>query len=130
MPEALPRWKAYAIPLATLIVPGLGHLLLKRPGRAAVFFAVILAMFGLGLTLNGGLFAFTGSNWLFRLAALGEAGMGLFYLGGRILGWGFVDAARISEIMFGYGNTCLVTAGLMNMLLIMDGYDIAIGRKE
>ena len=130
MPETFPRWKAYAIPLATLIVPGLGHALLKRPGRAAAFFTLILAMFALGLSLNGGLFAFSGSNWLFRLAALGEAGMGLLYFGGRIMGWGFVDAQRITETMFGYGNTCLVTAGLMNMLLIMDGYDIIIGRKE
>jgi len=129
MTEPFPRWKAYGYPLLTLLVPGGGHFALGKRGRAAAFLLIVLSMFAFGLALGGGLFAFTGGNWLYRLAALGEAGGGLLYLVGRIAGWGVVDQARVTQVMFGCGSTCLVTAGLMNMLLIMDAFDIAVGRK-
>ena len=28
-----------------------------------------------------------------------------------------------------YGNTFLIVAGLLNMLVVLDAYDIALGRK-
>jgi len=125
----VPRAKAYGTALLTLLAPGLGHWALGRRGRAAAFFCIVLATFLSGLALGGALFPFRGENWLFRLGALGQSGLGLPYLAARLLGFGALGAERVTGVMFGYGNTFLVAAGLMNMLLIMDSYDIAVGRK-
>lgn len=129
MQGTFPRWKAYLFAASTLLVPGLGHLALGRRGRAAVFFAAVSSMFCLGLVLDGALFGFGEASLLYRLAGAGQAGMGLTYALGRILDWGAQEPGRAAGLMFGYGNTCLVSAGLMNMLLIMDSFDIAVGRK-
>jgi hypothetical protein len=87
-------------------------------------------MFTLGLALDGALFGFGEASLLYRLAAAGQAGMGPAYVLGRFLGWGASEPGRAAGLMFGYGNTCLVSAGLMNMLLMMDVFDIAVGRKS
>lgn len=129
MDPTFPKWKAYLFAASTLLAPGLGHLALGRRGRAAVFFVVVTSMFGLGLALDGALFGFGEASLLYRLAGVGQAGMGSAYALGRLLGWGAQEPGRAAGLMFGYGNTCLVSAGLMNMLLIMDTFDIAVGRK-
>lgn len=130
MEQPFPSWKAYACSLATLVIPGLGHWALGRRGRAVAFFAIVTVTFGLGLALHGALFPFHAPNWLYRLGAAAQVGLGLLYALGRFLGWGQLEAKEVADVMFGYGNTFLVTAGLMNMLLMMDVYDIAVGRKE
>ena len=130
MPETFPSWKAYLYSLATLVVPGLGHWALGRRGRAVAFLAIVTATFGLGLALHGALFPFHAPNWLYRLGAVAQVGLGLLYVLGRAVGWGQLESKEVADVMFGYGNTFLVAAGLMNMLLMMDVYDIAVGRKE
>lgn len=126
---AVSRAKAYGTALLTLLAPGLGHWALGRRGRAVTFFAIVLTTFLFGLGLGGALFAFQSENWLFRLAAAGQSGAGLPYLLARLLGAGAMSPELATSVMFGYGNTFLVTAGLMNMLLAMDAFDIATGRK-
>lgn len=130
MPKASAGWKAYAVSLATLAAPGLSHWLLGRRARALAFFGIVTATFALGLLLHGALFPFQAPNWLYRLGAVAQVGLGLPYLLGRILGWGQLGPEDAADLMFGYGNTFLVTAGLMNMLLLMDAFDIAVGRKD
>ncbi|MGC8762870.1 MAG: DUF6677 family protein [Acidobacteriota bacterium] len=129
MRPTFPRWKAYALALPTLLLPGLSHLCLGRRGRAAAFFLIVGATYATGLHLSGALFPFDAPNWLYRLGAVGQAGLGLLYVGGRALGLGKLGPEAVTDVMFGYGSTFLVTAGLMNMLLMMDAFDIAVGRK-
>jgi hypothetical protein len=119
----------YVISLPTLIVPGLSHFLLGKKVRAAIFFVVVLSTFFLGIFLNGGIFFLKESNWLYSLASLGEMGMGLTYFICLLTGLNRTSPEIISSLMFGYGTTFLISAGLMNMLLMMDAFDIAIGRK-
>lgn len=126
---AVSRAKAYGTAILTLLAPGLGHWALGRRMRGAAFFGIVLSMFLFGLGLGGALFSFHSENWLFRLAAAGQAGTGLPYLLARVFGAGAMTPELTTSIMFGYGNTFLVTAGLMNMLLAMDAFDIAVGRK-
>jgi hypothetical protein len=130
MPSALPRWKAYAYSLPTLLLPGLSHWFLGRRGRAVAFFCIVGATFSVGLLLHGALFPFHAPNWLYRLGAVAEMGLGAPYALGRIVGLGKLGMRDAADLMFGYGNTFLVSAGLMNMLLMMDAFDIAVGRKE
>ena len=129
MRGTFPGWKACLYSLLSLLVPGLGHLALGLKGRAAAFFALVAAMFALGISLDGALFSFSEGNLLFKLAGIGEMGLGALYWLSRAIGWGVLDGGQAAKLMFGYGNTCLVSAGLMNMLLMMDVYDIAVGRK-
>lgn len=129
MAQSIPRWKAYALSLCTLLVPGLSHWFLGKRGRALLLFFIVSATFAVGIALNGALFSFGAPNWLYRLGAVAESGLGLPYVIGIIASVAKLDPAESSSLMFGYGNVFLVTSGLMNMLLIMDAFDIAIGRK-
>ena len=108
------------------LVPGGGHLLLSKWGRAAIFFCGVLTLFVCGLSMDGKLFSLeTGFFGFLRFFA--DVAIGLPYLIGKHLGWGQGD---IRSFGYEYGNTFLYTAGLINMLLILDTFDIARGRKS
>ncbi len=83
-------------------------------------------MFAVGLWLSGRLFPFELSQPLVALEAFANAGMGLPYLiaSAMALGQGVVTAAS-----YEYGNAFLIVSGLLNMLVVIDAYDIALGRK-
>lgn len=119
----------YIISLPTLVVPGLSHFLLGKKVRAVILFSVVYLTFIFGIFLNGGIFFLKESNWLYSLASLGEMGMGLTYFICLSMGLNRASPELISSLMFGYGTTFIISAGLMNMLLMMDAFDIAIGRK-
>ncbi|NOZ95854.1 MAG: hypothetical protein GXP47_14110 [Acidobacteria bacterium] len=123
--------KVPAAPMGLLalawLVPGLGHLILGRRVRAAVFAGVILACWVTGLLLHGELAVpRTGSPFSY-LAFLACLGQGAPYILGRLLHLGLGDPMSAG---FGYGNTFLVTAGLMNLLTVLDVSDIARGMKD
>ena len=120
------------LPLAALLiigwlVPGLGHFLLGRRVRAAVFAAVILTAFGVGLALDGELLLPKGGDPLSYLAAIASVGNGVLFVAARLmdLGQGAVTAPG-----YEFGNTFLLTAGMMNLLLLLDIHDIVTGRKD
>lgn len=108
------------------LVPGAGHLMLGRRQKAMVFFVALVAMFAIGLALHGRLAAFDFSDPLVGLAAIANLGMGIPYFIARVmnLGEGIVTAAS-----YEYGNTFLIVAGLLNMLVAIDAYDVRLGRK-
>lgn len=119
--------------LLALLVPGAGHLYLGRRGRAAIFFTIIVFLFVCGLGLDGRLYTTDDPGGLAALAALGSMGNGVIYLITRALGhvplFGFSTAGDYRSMTFEYGTAFALTAGLMNLLLIVDVYDIAEGRK-
>ncbi len=134
MPEAARRSanSGAQIPVPVLVllawlVPGLGHLLLRRRLRAAVFFAVVSVGFVIGLLLDGELMLPHAGDPLSFLAAIASVGNGLLFVVARSLnlGLGVVTAPG-----YEFGNTFLLTAGMMNLLLMLDTYDIAVGRKD
>jgi hypothetical protein len=112
--------------LAAWAVPGAGHFWLRRRQKAAVFFAALLAMFLLGLVLHGRLFPFEWTEPLVALAAAANAGLGLPWLVARMAGAG---TGTVTAVTYEYGNTFLIVAGLLNFLVMLDAYDIAMGRK-
>jgi hypothetical protein len=124
----LPVGVRIAAAVLTLIIPGSGHFLLKRPVRGTVYFLCVTAMFVFGIILQGHLFTFNNSaDWLSRFFAIFDAGLGLPYL---VCYWtgAFTQAVSIAP-SFEYGNTFLMVAGLLNYLIMLDGFDIAAGRK-
>ena len=112
--------------LAAWAIPGAGHLWLGKRQKAAVFFVALLAMFGIGLALEGRLFPFDLSEPLVALAAIANLGLGLPWIAARAAGAG---AGTVTAVTYEYGNSFMIVAGLLNFLVILDAFDVAMGRK-
>lgn len=109
------------------LVPGLGHLLLGRRLRAGVFTTVIVVAFTVGLALRGELILPRPGDPLSVLAAIASLGNGCLFFLATALG---VGSGVVTAPSYEYGTTFLLTAGMMNLLLILDVHDIAIGHKD
>ena len=114
------------------LIPGSGHFLLGRRGRAVIIFATVLVAFVIGLLMRGPMFQpGAGGDLLSRLIQyggfLGDMASGLFYFAAVALGYGPPDQAGHTP---DYGSKFLVAAGLLNILAIVDAYEIATHRKD
>lgn len=118
---------AGAVAAAAWIVPGLGHLVLRKWGRALVFFASVAALAATGVLLRGRIFT-SGNGDLFDLLGfLADLGAGAFYVVARTVENGGAD---VSVAAGDYGTRFFATAGVLNLLCVLDAYQIATGRKE
>jgi hypothetical protein len=112
--------------VAAWLVPGAGHLWLGRRQKGVVFLLAIPVMFLIGLQLEGTIFPFQVAEPLAGLAAVAEFATGLPWILSRVMdaGEGLVTAAT-----WEYGNTFMIVAGLLNALIVLDAFDIGMGRK-
>jgi len=124
--RAQPALHTYLICAAAWAVPGAGHLWLGRHQKGIVFLLALPLMFACGLWLEGRLFPFELSQPLVALAAFADIGVGVPYLAAKAAGAG---AGRVIAATFEYGNAFLIVAGLLNMLVVLDAFDTAQGRK-
>lgn len=113
--------------VAAWAVPGLGHALLGRRGRGLFFAVLVLAALAIGCQLHGNLSTVLSGQPLAVLRTLGCMGMGLPYVGLR---WAFAYQGDLLAPGYEYGSAFLLSAGLMNLLLVLDAWDIASGRKQ
>lgn len=111
---------------ASWAVPGVGHLWLGRRHKGLVFLVALPLMFIIGLSIRGRIFPFDLSDPLVALAAVADLGIGLTYFVASMLGYG---AGDVRAITYEYGNAFLIVAGLLNLLVVIDAYDVALGRK-
>ena len=120
-----------ALPLAPLIaawlVPGGGHFWLRRWGRGTILLASVGLMFVLGLVMQGRFFGLDPSNIVETLGFMGDFCSGLLYIAARLGGYQSLPSASPAS---DYGTKFLLVAGLLNVLCILDAYDIAIGKKD
>jgi len=86
--------------LLAYLVPGAGHLYLGRRARAITFFCIVVILFAIGIAIDGDLYTINHAH------------------------------GDITSITFEHGTAFTITAGLMNLLLVVDAFDIAQGRKE
>jgi hypothetical protein len=107
-------------------VPGAAHLWLGRKQKGMIFLVVLGAMFVIGLLLHGRIFPFELAEPLVALAAIADCGLALPWIFARIMG---VGGGVVTATTHEYGNTFLIVAGLLNFLVILDAFDIAMGRK-
>jgi len=112
--------------LAAWAVPGAGHLWQGRRFKGLAFLIAIPLMFAIGLAIDGRLFPFDFSEPLVVLAALAHLGIGVPYFIASALGLG---AGDVRAVGYEYGNAFLIVAGLLNLLVVIDAYDIALRRK-
>ncbi|MEQ1757881.1 MAG: DUF6677 family protein [Vicinamibacterales bacterium] len=116
----------YAICAVAWFVPGAGHLWLGRHQKGVSLLILLPLMFACGLWLRGRLFPFEFSQPLVGLAAVADVGIGLPYFVARALSMG---TGQVTAISYEYGNAFLIVAGLLNMLVVIDVFDTAQGRK-
>lgn len=115
---------------AGLLMPGAGHVLVKSRGRGAVYFICILGLFGFGVLYGARLQFHIGfDDPLAVVRSTAQVVVGAPYFLARFLGLG-QDPSLITRSTFEYGSTFTEVAGLLNILVALDAFDIAAGRKK
>jgi len=132
-PEPTPPM-AWAIGAAAWFVPGAGHLLNRRWGRAALMGGAVWVCFFLGMSMGGHMFNLStaqGSSALLQVPPMiANMGSGALYIVTWLLDIGFADdLVQAARATYEYGNTFLLIAGLLNYMTMLDAFDIAAGRK-
>jgi hypothetical protein len=119
--------KVIAVCVAGALMPGLGHAILLKWDRAIVFLGSIACLFSLGLYLQGELFGPDFKTIYSILKFIADAGSGLFYWVSWFSGMG---VGVPTAYTYDYANVFIYVAGLLNMLVVIDVFDIAMGRKQ
>lgn len=117
---------AAMVAVAGWLVPGLGHLLLRRWGRAAVYFLAVGAFAATGLALRGNVFSASSGDAFDILGFLADLGAGVFYFAAKFVADGGPDISRAAG---DYGTRFFASAGVLNLLCVLDAHQIARGRK-
>ena len=121
------RSNVFAVCVAAWLVPGLGHALYGKPRKAIVLLVVLTVMFACGLAFSGRVFPFGGSEPLVWLAAAAQWGLGLPRIFAAVAGWG---PGVVTAATYEYGNTFIIVAGMLNVLAVLDVFDLGTGRKQ
>ena len=118
---------------AAWFIPGLGHVLLKKWGRAILMGGAVWVCFFVGLAMGGHLFDLStdGSSVLLQVPPMiANLGSGVLYVACWLVDYGFADdPAQAARATYEYGNTFLLIAGLLNYLTMLNAFDVAAGRK-
>jgi uncharacterized protein DUF6677 len=108
------------------IVPGLGHLVLRKWSKAAVYFLCIGALALAGLEMRGAVFNAGAEDIFDRLGFFADLGAGAFYfLAHQIQAVG-PDVAHATG---DYGTRLFASAGMLNLLTVLEAYDLGRGTE-
>ena len=109
------------------LIPGAGHIYLKRYVRGILLMISVVAMFLLGLAMQGRIYQPNGGDLLDILGFIGDVGSGLLYILARMFDWGH---GAIAIATADYGTKFLIVAGLLNFIAAADAHHIALGKKQ
>lgn len=130
------RRRVLVVPLLAWLLPGCGHLVLGQWLRGLAFALLVGSTGAVGLALRGRLYWFgygvsaapvdplaaPESPVLVGAASLVSVGLGLPALALR---WLVGYQGELTAPGYEYGTAFLLTAGLMNLLLVLDAWDEA-----
>jgi len=111
--------------IAGWLVPGAGHFLIGKWVRGLLLAVSIIAMFALGLAMQGKVYS-SAHDILDMLGLAGDLGSGLLYIVTRVLGLG-ADSVQVTTA--DYGTRFIVVAGLLNVIAAVDAHNLRTGRK-
>jgi hypothetical protein len=113
------------------LVPGGGHFLLRRQWRGAFLFVAVTTMYLFGLMMRGTVFTPRTGDVMVTLVNTGgfvcDLLAGLPYVLSIAFGY---EGAASPGLGFDYGTVYLAAAGLLNVLAMVDAYEIASGKKD
>jgi hypothetical protein len=113
--------------IAGWLVPGLGHALLQRWGKAIVYFFAVGVLAVLGLWMRGNVFSSNSADAFDMLGFLADIGSGVFYFLAGTINPAGGDVSRASG---DYGTRLFATAGVLNFLCVLEVLQIGFGSKE
>ncbi|HTV60184.1 MAG TPA: DUF6677 family protein [Verrucomicrobiae bacterium] len=111
---------------AAWILPGLGHGLLARWGRAALFFIAVGGLAITGYVLRGFVFPVHSSSPFGTLGFLADSASGVFYPAAHFLERGGANMSRAAGDL---GTRFIAAAGVVNLIAIFDLIEIVNGRR-
>lgn len=109
------------------LVPGLGHALLQRWGKAIVYFFAVGVLALVGLWMRGNVFSSNSADAFDMLGFLADIGNGLFYFLAGTINPAGGDVSRASG---DYGTRLFATAGVLNFLFVLEVLQTGFGSKE
>ena len=112
--------------VAGWIVPGLGHLILRRWSKAIVYFLCVGGLAFAGLAMRGGVFVNGAEDMFDRLGFFADLGAGGFYFLAHNIQSAGSDVAHATG---DYGTRLFATAGMINLLTVLEAYEIGRGRR-
>jgi hypothetical protein len=112
--------------IAGWAVPGLGHVLLKQWSKALVYFLCVGGLAWAGLAMRGGVFGGNSADMFDRLGFFADLGAGCFYFLAHTIQSAGPDVAHASG---DYGTRMFATAGMLNLLTVLEAYEIGRGRR-
>ncbi|MCU1286492.1 MAG: hypothetical protein JWO13_2842 [Acidobacteriales bacterium] len=118
---------AIMAPIVGWIIPGGGHFMQQKWIRGALLSISIIAMFSLGLGMEGKIYSPNTGDILDMLGFVGDIGAGGLYILARMLDWG---RGAIHLATADYGTKFIIVSGLLNVISAVDAYHIAIGKKQ
>ena len=128
---SVPISKWLPVVLIAWAIPGAGHIYLKRTQRGALVGSATILCFLFGLMMRGAFFEPQTGDLLLTLINVGghiaNIMMGIPYYLATWLGYNQPDVAGH---VHDYGTKFLVGAGLLNILNMVDAWEIVTGEKE
>jgi len=113
---------AWLASVAAWFLPGFGHLLLRRWGRAAIIFICVAGLAFAGYKMGAHVYPIGAGDIFALLNHLAEIGTGALYFLARVLEPSGADTARVVGDV---GTRFLDIAGLLNFLCAADAFLIA-----
>lgn len=125
-PSKSARW-APLIAVAGWLIPGLGHAILSRWGRALAFFVAVGGLAITGYLMRGSVFPPDSGDPFGTIGFLADVASGIFYPVAHFVEGAGADVGRAAG---DYGTRFIAAAGIVNILGAFDAYEIARGRRK
>jgi hypothetical protein len=112
--------------VAGWFVPGLGHAVLRKWNKAIIYFCAVGILALVGLWMRGNVFSSNAADAFDMLGFIADIGSGVFYfLSGTINPAG----GDVSKAAGDYGTRLFATAGVLNLLCVLEVLQIGFGHK-
>ncbi|HUK31341.1 MAG TPA: DUF6677 family protein [Candidatus Acidoferrum sp.] len=112
---------------ASWLIPGLGHLVQRRWGRAIIGFLAVGTMALAGMWMRGNVFPPQRGDAFGVLGFIADAGAGIFYLLSDLIQ---KTGGDVSHAAGDYGTRVIATAGVLNLLFVLDALEVSRGKKN
>ena len=109
------------------LVPGLGHALLRKWSKAIVYFLAVGVLALIGLWMRGNVFSSNAGDAFDMLGFLADIGSGVFYFLAGVVN---PAGADVSKAAGDYGTRLFATAGVLNLLCVLEVLQIGFGSKD